>query len=92
MHTKGTSIWYSLHGKDDLHKMFHKMKKMMYKHIYYTNVLIQQFLLNLEGKGVLVWTVPGVTRTSKQNTNTFSFGIMGLISICDSQKFNSYSH
>lgn len=41
------------------------MKKMMYKHIYYTNVLIQQFLLYVKGKAVLFWTVPGVTRTLK---------------------------
>lgn len=64
------------------------MKTMMYKHIYYTNVLIQQFLVYLEGKAVLFWTVPGVTRTLKKNTNTFSFSIKGLINICDSQKFN----
>lgn len=37
----------------------------MYKHIYYTNVLIQQFLLYVKGKAVLFWSVPGVIRTLK---------------------------
>lgn len=59
MHTKGTAIWYSLYEKNDLHKMFHQIKKMMYKHVHYINVLILQILLYLEGKAVLFWTVPG---------------------------------
>lgn len=32
---------------------------------YYRNVLIQQFLLYLKGKAVLLWPAPGVTRTLK---------------------------
>lgn len=55
------SVW-----KDDLHKMFHHMKKMINKHVHYTNVLIQQILLYLEGKAVLLWIIPGVTRTLKK--------------------------
>lgn len=38
---------------------------MMYKHVHYTNILILQPLLYLEGKAVLFWTVPGVTSTLK---------------------------
>lgn len=46
--------------------MFHQIKKMMYKHVHYTNVFILQILLYLEGKAVLFWIVPGITSTLKK--------------------------